>query len=419
MGLLDLFVAATIPVLNVLIVTGVGAFLATGRINILGADARHHLNNVVFYVFNPSLVASNLSRTITFDSMVLLWFMPFNVFFTFIIGSALGWVLVKITKAPSHLKGLIFGCCAAGNLGNILLIIVPAICKEKGSPFGDPDTCRTYGLTYVSLSMALGAIFLWSYVYNIVRISSTAKEDEGNGHGPIIAQSDVTSRLLTRNHDGSITSPGDLLMSEASTNEYAISVPTSFSSGKTKVSASVKIKLYFQKISGIIDLRKLLAPSTIGVIIGFIIGVVPQIRKTLIGEDAPLRVIQDAATVLSDGAIPTLTLILGGNLITGLRGANIRTSLIVGVIAVRYIALPLIGVVIVKGAVRLGLVHSDPLYQFVLLIQYAVPPAMNIGTITQLFGTGESECSVIFLWTYALASVAVTLWSTYFMWLVS
>lgn len=41
------------------------------------------------------------------------------------------------------------------------------------------------------------------------------------------------------------------------------------------------------------------------------------------------------------------------------------------------------------------------------------------GTITQLFGAGESECSVIMLWTYGLASVTLMLWSTLFMWLVS
>ncbi|KAG1359025.1 putative protein PIN-LIKES 1 [Cocos nucifera] len=139
----------------------------------------------------------------------------------------------------------------------------------------------------------------------------------------------------------------------------------------------------------------------------------------MIGEGAPLRVIQESAALLGDGAIPTLTLIMGGNLIKGLRGSDIRLSIIMGVVVVRYIMLPLVGIIVIKGAVRLGLVHSDPLYQFILLVQYALPPAMNIGTITQLFGAGESECSVIFLWAYALASLSLTLWSTFFMWLVS
>lgn len=42
------------------------------------------------------------------------WFMPINILITFIIGSLLGWILVVITRAPPHLRGLVVGCCAAG-----------------------------------------------------------------------------------------------------------------------------------------------------------------------------------------------------------------------------------------------------------------------------------------------------------------
>ena len=73
----------------------------------------------------------------------------------------------------------------------------------------------------------------------------------------------------------------------------------------------------------------------------------------------------------------------------GLRGSGIRKSIIFGIVVARYIALPLIGVVIVKGAARFGFIHAGAaLYQFVLLLQFAVPPAMNIGIIdaTNIFG---------------------------------
>ncbi|XP_058073367.1 protein PIN-LIKES 3-like isoform X2 [Magnolia sinica] len=409
MGLQDLFIAASVPVLKVLLVTAVGSFLATDRIDILGEDARKHLNNVVYFVFNPALVCTNLSRTITFKSVVSLWFMPLNILLTVVIGSALGRAIIQITKTPSHLRGLILGCCAAGNLGTMLLIIVPAICQEKGSPFGAPDVCRTYGLAYTSLSMAvcssfkflqvahstvkkIGAICLWSYVYNIIRISlseSTAEVENGFG----TTSQGYIAKLLPEN---------------STPEEFVGNVPI-----------SSHLKQLLNTISSSFDFRKLLAPSTIGVIVGFVIGVIPQIRRTLIGENAPLRVIQDSATLLSDGAIPSLTLIMGGNLMKGIHGSEIQVSLIAGIIVVRYIVLPLSGIVIVKGAVHFGLVHSDPLYQFILLLQFAVPPALNIGTITQLFGAGESECSIILLWSYALASVSLTLWSTFFMWLVS
>ena len=48
--------------------------------------------------------------------------------------------------------------------------------------------------------------------------------------------------------------------------------------------------------------------------------------------------------------------------------------------AVRYIALPLLGVVVVKAAHHFGLVGSNSLFQFVLMLQYALPPAMSTGT---------------------------------------
>jgi len=66
---------------------------------------------------------------------------------------------------------------------------------------------------------------------------------------------------------------------------------------------------------------------------------------------------------------------------SGLKGTSTPVWTIVGIIAVRYIFLPIIGVVVVQGAIKLGLVQADPLYQFVLLLQYAVPPAMNIGNL--------------------------------------
>ncbi|XP_043713491.1 protein PIN-LIKES 3-like isoform X1 [Telopea speciosissima] len=414
MGFLNLFIVASIPVLKVLLVTALGSFLALDSISILGEDARKHLNRVVFFVFNPALVSSNLAKTITYESMIKLWFMPINILFTFLIGSALGWMLIQITRPPQHLRGLILGCCAAGNLGNMLIIIVPAVCKEKGSPFGDSDVCSTYGMAYSSLSMAIGAIYLWSYVYNIVRISSS-KYTEG-----IDESSSKSSEEPSKVMNGSCREPllsKDLSILENQADHFAL--PCSSSEARPQVPISVKFKQYLKMLSGKINLKALFAPSTIGAIVGFFVGLIPLIRWLMIGESAPLRVIEDSAYLIGEGAIPATTLIMGANLLRGLRGSDIHVSLIVGIIVIRYIALPLFGILIIKGVLHFGLVQSDPLYTFVLLLQFAVPPAMNIGTITQLFGAGEKECSVILLWTYGLASISLTLWSTFFMWLVA
>ncbi|KAG8377200.1 hypothetical protein BUALT_Bualt08G0003400 [Buddleja alternifolia] len=404
MGLLDLFITSSIPVLKVLLITALGSYLALDRIDILGDDALKHLNNIVFFVFSPALVSSNLAKTITYESMLKLWFMPFNILVTFIVGSVLGWVVIQITRPPTHLRGLVIGCCAAGNLGNMLLIIIPAVCKEKGSPFGDPDVCHTYGMAYASLSMAIGAIYIWSYVYNIVRVSSSRSSKQ------LVQLSDSpTSKSSTES----------LLSSRAEDHENGLALPQDRFENKPQASVSNKIKRQLVTLFEKMNLKRLFAPSTTGAIGGFVIGLVPQIRRLIIGDSAPFRVIEDTALLLGDGAIPALTLIMGGNLLKGLKGSGIKKSIVFSILVVRYLLMPLVGIVIVKGAVRFGLVHNNPLYQFVLLLQFSLPPAMNIGTITQLFGAGESECSVIMLWCYLLASVALTLWSTCFLWLVS
>ncbi|TXG59226.1 hypothetical protein EZV62_013799 [Acer yangbiense] len=63
------------------------------------------------------------------------------------------------------------------NLGNMPLIIIPAVCKERGSPFGNAGVCYNQGIAYTSLSMAIGSIYMWLYVYNIVRIFSSKNSE--------------------------------------------------------------------------------------------------------------------------------------------------------------------------------------------------------------------------------------------------
>ncbi|XP_023767408.1 protein PIN-LIKES 3 isoform X3 [Lactuca sativa] len=326
-----------------------------------------------------------------------MWFMPVNILITFIIGSALGWLLLIITKPPKHLKGLILGACAAGNMGNLPLIIIPAVCKEKGSPFGDPDVCHEYAMAYASLSLAIGAVYLWTYVYNLVRVFSDHPQDSDNN---VVKETETMKEDLTETL-----------------------LPSSSSTVNTKGTLKVildKMKQHLGNFSRRVNLKALFAPSTNGAIVGFLVGTIAPMRRLLIGTTAPLRVIQDSASLIGDAAIPTMTLILGANLLKGLKGSSrVSLPIVLGIVAVRLVLLPLFGILIVKGALYVGLVHADPLYLFVLLLQFALPPAMNIGTITQLFGVGESECSVIMLWAYGLASVTLTLWSMFFMWLVA
>ena len=75
MGILNLFVAALIPVLKVLLLTAVGSLLAVDRIGILGHDARKHLNTVRFYC-NLKLFLSIIHTLIAFALLLVGWRRP-------------------------------------------------------------------------------------------------------------------------------------------------------------------------------------------------------------------------------------------------------------------------------------------------------------------------------------------------------
>lgn len=51
MELLQLFITASVPVLKVLLITALGSYLALDSVDILGEDARKHLNTVSFLLF--------------------------------------------------------------------------------------------------------------------------------------------------------------------------------------------------------------------------------------------------------------------------------------------------------------------------------------------------------------------------------
>ncbi|WVY97931.1 hypothetical protein V8G54_030082 [Vigna mungo] len=405
MELWNLFTTSLMPVLKVLIITALGTFLALHRFNILRENARKHLNALVYFVFTPALVCSILAKTITFKSLAMVWFMPLNILFTFIIGTALGWLCLKITKAAPDMQGLVLGCCAAGNQGNMPLIIIPAVCKESGSPFGAVSVCNTKGMSYASLSMAISNIYIWTFVYQIIRVYSCRNFNVNKVDGPTVGPVSATEADL-ENHSSTPE------VTVAQTNDLVTSFKTD------TVSKEKQITKPLRTLVKRLNLKILLAPPTLGSIVGLIIGVVPPFKKMFVGDDAPFRVVEDSASMLGEACIPAMTLLVGANLLNGLKRSGLKPSVLVGIIVVRYIALPIFGVFIVKGAIRYGIIHQDPLYHFILLLQYALPPAISISTITQLFGAGETECSIVMLATNACASFTLTLWSTFFMWLV-
>ncbi|XP_024975552.1 protein PIN-LIKES 7-like [Cynara cardunculus var. scolymus] len=421
MGFWGLFEVASMPILQVLIVSAIGAFMATDYLNLLPTNTRNSLNKIVFVIFTPSLIFASLVETVTFEDIISWWFMPINIGLTFLCGGILGWIAIKLIKPKPHLEGLIIAMCSTGNFANLLLIMVPAICTDDGSPFGDHSICKAKGLSYASFSMALGSFYTWTCTYQMVQGSAlrfnAMKETEKLLN---VASNDLdtnqNTRLLSRedpDHIDGIT-PSSNLTSSDTENQHIVYQGSSGNEAKKDGSFSDRLVEILKKL-----LEQLLAPPTLGSFAGLVFGAIPWVKSLLVGEKAPLRALQDSITLLGDGTIPCLTLILGGNLTQGLRKASMGPTIVMTVIIVRYLILPIIGIGVIKMAATLGLLPLDPLFRFVLLIMFALPPGVNISTMSQLFNVGQEECAMLMMWTYLAAAFALTTWSTIYMYILS
>ncbi|KAK7406945.1 hypothetical protein VNO78_08581 [Psophocarpus tetragonolobus] len=415
MGFVELLEVASMPVIRVLLISALGALMATHYFDhLLSPDIRKVLNKVVFLVFTPSLVFSSFAKSVSLEDMILWWFMPINVGLTFLIGGIIGWILVKLLKPNLKMEGLVIAACSSGNMGNLPIVIIPAICEEKGSPFGSSDVCRNNALSYASFSMALGGIFIWTHTIHTIKSRSLKFK--------ALKASEI---VKVSNNDFDVNAETRLLKDKGSETE----VPPSTYIGHTENQifvdldqscVSKKESFWHRMVEVVSHLPgELMSPPAIATFFGFLFGAVTWLRNIIIGDNAPLRVVQDSLQLLGNGTIPCITLLLGGNLSQGLKSSSVKPLTLISIIIARLCLLPVIGLFIVRAAANLGLLPVDPLFQYVLVMQYAMPPAMNISTIAQLFDVGNEECSVILLWTYSAAVIALTAWSTFLLWLLS
>ncbi|XP_045786079.1 protein PIN-LIKES 7-like [Trifolium pratense] len=393
---------ASAPIIQVLLISAVGAYMATdyGN-NLLSPDFRKSLNRIVFTAFTPSLIFASFAKSVSLDDMISWWFMPVNIGLTFLIGGFLGWIIVKLLKPNMKVEGLIIASCSSGNMGNLPVVIIPAICDQKTTPFGTHNDCRTRALSYSFFSLAVGGIYIWTFTYQLIRQTSM-KYKAFQAEAALLK---IPNTAIDTNAETQLLKGNDNARDTES--QTVVVQPNS----RTCMETSRRI------------LDELLSPPTIATkfhslfhyqFLGFMFGGVKSLRNLLIGQDAPLKVIQDSIQLLGDGTIPCITILLGG-----MRSSSIKPLVLISIIIARLFLLPAIGFFVVKAAANLGFLPLDPLFQYVLVIQYALPPAMNISTMAQLFDVGTEEFSVILLWTYGAAAIALTLWSTFLLWSLS
>lgn len=319
MGFVSLLVVASTPVVEVLLVALLGAYLASPRCGLLAPSASADINRIVYAVFTPALLLASLASTVTLHDALSWWFMPVNIGIIFFAGGVLGWLAVLILRPPPHLRGLVVASCSAANFGNLLLIVIPAVCREDGNPFGgDKALCTSRGLSYASFSMALGGLYIWTHTHSVMKRSSEicrrmVADQEAVAHEHT-EKDCVSVTVIVRPEEKEEDDEPSWNDVDGEEDDGLVSLPSSTSrQHQQQTSLMPLLSSYHRQSSSKMSndslweklkqgahqiVEELMAPPTVGAVLGFTVGTVPWLRSAFVGDGAPLRVVQDSLKLL-------------------------------------------------------------------------------------------------------------------------
>ncbi|XP_057513858.1 protein PIN-LIKES 6-like [Actinidia eriantha] len=376
---------AVLPIAKVFTICFLGFLLAYFKI--LPSNGRKLLNGLVFSLLLPCLIFSQLGQAITSEKMLEWWFIPFNVVLATISGSLIGLAVASIVRPPYPYFKFTVIQIGIGNIGNVPLVLIAALCRDKSNPFGDSVKCAQDGNAYISFGQWVGAILLYTYVFHML-----APPPEGSF--------DFEARNLPLKNPSKDSIPEEvpLLTREV--------LPTNSDAPPKKGKIKGFLAFLYEKLK----LKQILQPPIIASILAMVIGCVPFLKRLIFTTDAPLYFFTDSCTILGGAMIPGILLALGGNLVDGPGSSKLGLRTTAAIIFGRLVLVPPVGLGIVMLADKLGfLPPGDKMFRFVLLLQHTMPTSVLSGAVANLRGCGREAAAVLF-WVHIFAVLSMAGW---------
>ncbi|OWM86252.1 hypothetical protein CDL15_Pgr011076 [Punica granatum] len=422
------FLSAIVPLMKLISLTVIGLILANPKCQMIPRATFRLLSKLVFALFLPCLIFTELGECMTLENIAHWWFIPMNVLISTLAGSFLGWLVVLVCRPPRQLNRFTIVMTAFGNTGNLPLAVVGSVCHSKDNPFG--PHCHSKGVAYVSFSQWVAVILVYTLVYHmmeppmefyeIVEEDTEIVEEEEEpadisrpllvvAEWPGIEEKETEhsktpfiARIFNSksNISHSTLSDVDLMGETGGTSPRSI-----MCLAEPKVVRRIRI------VAEQTPIQHILQPPTIASLLAIVVGMVPQVKSFLFGYDAPLSFVTDSLEILAGAMVPSVMLILGGMLAEGPNDSTLGLRTTIGVILARLLVLPLMGIGIVSLADKLNiLVADDPMYKFVLLLQYTTPSAILLGAIASLRGYAVRESSALLFWQHVFALLSLSIY---------
>ncbi|KFK41534.1 hypothetical protein AALP_AA2G141800 [Arabis alpina] len=418
-----------VPLLKLICLTVIGLLLAHPKTQLVPRATFRLLSKLVFALFLPCLIFTELGESITLENIVRWWFIPVNVLLSTVIGSFIGYLVVLICRPPPEFTRFTIVMTAFGNTGNLLLAIVTSVCHTKSNPFG--TSCNSRGVSYVSFAQWVAVILVYTVVYHmmeppleyyeIVEEGVEIEEVNVNAHDvsrPLLVEAEwpgiedketehCKTPFIARVFN-SISSYSQASLPEVG-DHWGETGGESSSPRSMQCLAEPRVIRRIRVVAEQTPVKHILQPPTIASLLAIVIGSVPQLKNIVFGYDAPLSFITDSLNIMGAAMVPSVMLVLGGMLSEGPKESTLGLRTTIGITVARLLVLPLVGIGIVMSADKLSLLSSaDPMFKFVLLLQYSTPSAILLGAIASLRGYAVREASALLFWQHVFALLSLT-----------
>ncbi|KAH7446861.1 hypothetical protein KP509_01G079400 [Ceratopteris richardii] len=372
---------ALLAMTRIFIICSIGFVLSTKRIGILSPAGNKLLNKLVFVLFLPCLIFTELGSVITLQKMLQWWFIPVNVLLAALLGCTIGSIVVLISRPPQQFARLIVVMTGIGNIGNMPLVILSSVCHHVSNFAGDPDECNSESVAYIAFGQWVGAVIVYTFVYHMLDPAQQTA-------APELEVSSMEDLLEDK----------EVLLEE----EGCVSVNVKW----WKIKA-----MQVKEIAKILHLSDIFQPPVIFSILALVTGATPILKSLILEDTAPLSFIAESMQILGDAMVPCILLTLGGNLKGDMRNSKLNLGTIITITFTRLFIIPPVGMGVILLADKLRfLPMNNPLFRLVLLLQHSMPSSILAGSVAAMRGAAEKETAAILFWEHIVAIFSITLW---------
>lgn len=331
------------------------------------------------------------------------------------------------------------------NAGNLPFVYVSAICRTPGL-FKEPEKAVDTAIMYISVFLSTFAFLFWGGGFNYFRKPNSVKEKQSAQQPQSEEESKETQNFVETPH--SVSSEIIIQELEDVTPTESSMDPLPSSGEKEPVKNLSKLRKCWNSFTWLVKKSHILdifTPPTVGMLIGMIIGFIPGAKRFLI-TDPPIiiRAISNSILTFGNVSFPVSMVVLGANLYktltrkqpedksltlakkSGWRRVVIALKMLYrrmfqfnsffGVllgVTIKQLIVPAIGIGIAYGFVAAGIIpKSEPVLILVLIIEGAVPSAMNNSLLSSLKDYAVGEMSEILLYQYLISPFLLVAWST-------